>query len=377
LDSYGRVEVALNLEEPDRVPLFEMHISTWIAKELLGREPVAYNTPLIMNLMSKGRAPNLNRAIAEDLEELTLKVGLDFLRVPHGQNPGIQVKKAGESRWLIDGGSYVWTSGTLWREDWGFQREVEAESLIEALKSRIEAYEEGEDEAAFQVLRTLAERLKGKLFLTFDSDGSWGPIVSNPPLLRAVLKWMYTDPELVRRIINLYTDLAIQMGVQALEEGADAILMCVDYGYSKGPWMSPNHFKSFVKPALERQCRAFKGAGGYAILHSDGNIWPILGDVVEAGVDAYQGIDVEAGMDLAEVKANYGDRLCLIGNVHPATIDFEEPDAVLAEVRRCIGQAASGGGYVLSSSANISVNKNSGNFILMLEAARRIGRYSP
>ena len=58
-------------------------------------------------------------------------------------------------------------------------------------------------------------------------------------------------------------------------------------------------------------------------------------------MDAYQGIDVMAGMSLAEVKRRYGDKLCLVGNVDPRVIEFGAPEDVEREVDRCLRE---GGG---------------------------------
>ncbi len=375
MNSYERAISAIELEEPDRVPLFEMHISPWIAKDLLRREPVAYNTPRILDLLAEKRNFRVNEAMAADLENITRLTKLDFIRVPHGRNPSLKVRKIGKLRWLIGGTRYAWKSGTLWREELDFSKEIEIGQIVESIKESIEKYESGEYHYTFHVLKLLAKRLKGKFFLTFDSDGSWGPIVSNPPLLISVLKWMYTNPSLPKKLIDTYTDLAVKVGVMALEEGADGILMCVDYGYSGGSWISPSNFRRFVKPALERQCKAFKKAGGFAILHSDGNIWSLMDDVVEAGIDSYQGVDVEAGMNLELVKKKYGDKISIIGNVSPVIIEYGKPKAVVNEVKRCIRQAAWGGGYILSTSANLSVNKNTENFLLMIKALLRLGKY--
>jgi len=134
-------------------------------------------------------------------------------------------------------------------------------------------------------------------------------------------------------------------------------------------------FEKFVKPALARHVNAFKRKGAFVVLHSDGNIAPLLPHVVDAGVDAYQGIDVMAGMSLAEVKRKYGDRLCLVGNVDPRVIEFGTLDDVEREVDRCLREGGREG-YVLSASANISANTNARNFIYMIEYAKRKGFFS-
>ncbi|MEM2913418.1 MAG: uroporphyrinogen decarboxylase family protein, partial [Candidatus Bathyarchaeia archaeon] len=242
------------------------------------------------------------------------------------------------------------------------------DSLIEQCKrSEVDV-----DPKIFDVLRYLAKRVGGKFFLSFDADGSWGPIVSNPNLLRHVLVWMYKRPEIVKALIEFNTRYALELGSWAIDEGADAIQMCVDYGNKLGPWFSPEMFRKFVKPALKKQCDAFKLKGAFAVLHSDGNIAPILSDVVEAGINAYQGIDVIASMSLKYVKENYGDKICLVGNVDPRILEFGKREDVTMEVERCLRE---GGfkGYVLSASANISANTNADNFLYMIEYAKKRG----
>ena len=202
-----------------------------------------------------------------------------------------------------------------------------------------------------------------------------GPIVSDPPLLMDVLRWMYTRPDLVKALINHYTDRAIEIGEAAIDEGADGILMCVDYGYSEGPWMSARHFREFVKPALKRQVKAFKKRGAFALLHSDGNIDPLLPDVVDAEIDACQGIDYQANMDLERVKRDFGEKNCLMGNVSLRVLEDGSEEDVVNDVLRCIRTAAPGGGYVLSASANVSVGTNVRNFLLMIETTRKYSKY--
>jgi uroporphyrinogen decarboxylase len=51
------------------------------------------------------------------------------------------------------------------------------------------------------------------------------------------------------------------------------------------------------------------------VVHSDGNLTPLLDMLVDAGVDGINPVEPKAGMDLAELKARYGTRLALIGGM--------------------------------------------------------------
>jgi uroporphyrinogen decarboxylase len=97
--------------------------------------------------------------------------------------------------------------------------------------------------------------------------------------------------------------------------------------------------------------------------------------MVDGGIDAYQCIDVQAGMDLVEVKRRIGEKVCLIGNVALQILEKGATGEVEGEVRRCIDSAALGGGYVLSPSANVSVGTNASNYMYMIEVAKKYGKY--
>lgn len=366
-----RVLTALKLEEPDRVPLFELHVPSAISRKVLNQETVLMgDAEPCYRLISEGTSVELiNDTIASELVRCCRSLGLDFIRVSGSFLPSTQVTRA-DGHWIVNGGRYKYSFGSMWRLD-----EPESYDPDEVLNGSRGAELHEIPPETFSVLRRVRQVVRDEFFLSFDADGSWGPIVSNPNLLKHVLLWMRRRPDVVEALINRHTTSAIQLGEAAIDNGADAIMMCVDYGLGAGPWMSPEMFRRFVKPALARQCAAFWSKGVYPILHSDGNIMPLLPDIVDAGVMAYQGIDVIAGMDLRAVKEEFGDRLCLIGNVDPRVIEFGSRSDVEGEVRRCLESAAEGGGFILSVSANVSANLNADNFFHMLEYARRVGRY--
>lgn len=73
-----------------------------------------------------------------------------------------------------------------------------------------------------------------------------------------------------------------------------------------------------------------KELGLYVIKHTDGNLWPILDRIIDSGIDCLDPIDPQAGMDLGEVKAKYGQRVALKGNVDCAQLmTFGTPEEVV------------------------------------------------
>jgi uroporphyrinogen decarboxylase len=81
-------------------------------------------------------------------------------------------------------------------------------------------------------------------------------------------------------------------------------------------------------------------------------------------------------MDIKEIKKDYGKRTCLLGNIDCSfLLVFGSPDEVRQNVRDTIAMAAPGGGYIISSSNSIHPGCRPENYLAMVDAARKYGRY--
>ena len=78
--------------------------------------------------------------------------------------------------------------------------------------------------------------------------------------------------------------------------------------------MSLKQFKEFVLPGLQRVINIAKERDIPLLEHCEGYIWPLLGILVHAGIEAYHQSEPTAGTDIGEVKSTYGDRMAVIGN---------------------------------------------------------------
>jgi uroporphyrinogen decarboxylase len=149
-----------------------------------------------------------------------------------------------------------------------------------------------------------------------------------------------------------------------------------DWASSKGPMFSPRHFQEFVFPRLLQITDLCHRYHVPYVKHTDGNINALLDGMLAAGVDGFHAIEPRAGMDIARLKREYGDRLTLIGNVDCSTVLVEGPlEAVRAQTERVIRTAAPGGGFLLSSSNSIHPGVKPEYYFEMLATARRVGRY--
>ena len=81
-----------------------------------------------------------------------------------------------------------------------------------------------------------------------------------------------------------------------------------------------------------------------------------------------------AGMDLKHLKEEYGDKLCLIGNIDVSQLlPYGTTDEVFTAVKKCITDAAEGGGYMLGACTDITNSCKLENVLAMIEATKKYG----
>ncbi|MCE5237744.1 uroporphyrinogen decarboxylase family protein [bacterium] len=162
----------------------------------------------------------------------------------------------------------------------------------------------------------------------------------------------------------------------AAHGGLDGFALCADYCLNTGPFLSPGQFAEFVTPYLARLIQAERDLGFHVIKHTDGNIMPILDQLVQCRPHALHSLDPQAGVDLAEVKRLYGDQVCLIGNVNCGLMDTGTEDEVRESCRYALKHGMPGGGYIFSTSNCIYTGMRLSRYELMLDIWRAEGLYA-
>ena len=158
------------------------------------------------------------------------------------------------------------------------------------------------------------------------------------------------EPELLHEEAERMCVEAIERNRRLFDAGCDGFILCSDYCFNKGPFISPTMFREFITPYLTRIIADIRAQGGYAIKHTDGNIMPILDQLVEANPHALHSIDPMAGVDIAEVKRLTAGKVALCGNVHCAAMQTGTEAEVVASAEYCLTHAKPGGGYVFCTS---------------------------
>lgn len=158
------------------------------------------------------------------------------------------------------------------------------------------------------------------------------------------------DRDFVARLLDTRTDWCITVYRRAIELGAEAVVLGDDAASTSGPMVTPDLWRELVLPCHRRIVEALDVP---IIWHSDGDIRRLLPMAVEAGFVGVHGLDPIAGLNLADVKRDFGSDLVLVGNVDVRVLCSADMAAVRDEVDRCLMDGGAGDGYMLATCNSI------------------------
>ena len=339
MTSEERVLCVLQRQQPDRVPHFE-----W----------------LVDHRVREALCPG-----SKDHNDFAVQIGQDAVIV----DPIFKKERVGTNRWLSEWG-YI-------SQDTAEEHGIEVESPIKTMAD-FEQYTppDPHEPWRFAAVESAVQQYKGhKALIVHLNDVFSLPryLMGMQDLLMAIV----LEPELVKALVEMSVKVNLELAKEVAARGAKIVYTGDDYAYNKGPLMSPRHFREFFYPGLCRVMGGYKALGLYVIKHTDGNLWPILDMIIDSGIDCLDPIDPQAGMDLAEVKAKYGQRVALKGNVDCAQLmTFGTPPEVIAATKEVLRKGMPNGGFILSSSNSIHSAVKPENYLAMLQAWQEYGRYS-
>lgn len=132
-------------------------------------------------------------------------------------------------------------------------------------------------------------------------------------------------------------------------------------------FMSPSDFDKFVLPFLTDTCDAAKRAGATVIAHLDGDYTKTIQKV--AGIDSIDVLQLEY-TDILEAKKKVGDEKCISGGLHPSHLVLHSPRQVYEEAGALIRKCKSGGGFILGSACEVPMNAKPANIKALVKASK-------
>jgi uroporphyrinogen decarboxylase len=157
----------------------------------------------------------------------------------------------------------------------------------------------------------------------------------------------------VHALMEARTQWCLAVFAQAVALGVEVMVMGDDSAYHGGPMISPKMWREFVLPCHRRIVETLPVP---VIWHSDGDIAKLLPMAVEAGFAGVHGLEPWS-MSLSSVKAEYRDKLTLLGNADVRLLCGSDVEAVHGDIRRCLDQGGRSG-YMFSSCNSIFAGMN-------------------
>jgi len=198
-------------------------------------------------------------------------------------------------------------------------------------------------------------------------------------------------PDETAGMIKTFAGNVIKQIEACATAGVDGIILGEDIAYKQGPYISPEDVNRLLLSCWKEQVKKAQDLNLPIFFHSDGNINALLPIILEAGFDGLQCIESGARMDIKEIKKNYGDRLCLMGNIDPAllagTIDqapdlqqedlsVNDPKVLFADLNRAVtdlaSDAADGGGFIFGTSSGLYAGLSPHKVRYMFELAGKL-----
>ncbi len=207
----------------------------------------------------------------------------------------------------------------------------------------------GSEDEILRLVDLVREKSGDKYFLMLHGDSTYG--IPNGENMIQFTEWLLASTDEAKKQAQDNVNAALEKAERLMKHGGlDGFALCSDYCFNTQPFLSPALFAELVTPYLAQLCRGYRDLGFYAIKHTDGNIMPILDQLVAAKPHALHSLDPQGGVDIAEVKRRYGNQVCLIGNVNCGLLTSGTDEEVIESARYCIRHGMPGGGYIFSTS---------------------------
>jgi len=192
---------------------------------------------------------------------------------------------------------------------------------------------------------------------------------------------MYDEPDLVDALMQHIVDYYAEVSRRIFDAAADVIdifFIGNDLGSQTGPLLGVPLFERFLLPHLARLIDLGHQYHLKVLLHCCGGFAPLIPSLIDAGLDGLHTVQPSCvGMDLATLKAEFGDRMLFNGCIDSHHVLIEgTPEYVREQTRRVIDIMAPGGGFVAGASHDAILEETPvENVLAMFDTVREYGRY--
>ncbi len=343
MDSYARPNKQRTADVfrgriPDRVPVFEVLVENPALEYILGRPPSVAST-------LAGLSP-------EEYVDFAQKTGQDVIGLNFYFTPFHTTDTAGREVLLTD---RIRTREDLARLS---HRVPDATEDTFALLDKYQKAVSGTDIGLFVLTGA---------FMTHAYDSLFG--------FEDFMYLLYDDLGLIEDVLELQTEYYVQVSKRLVDYDLTFFYVGDDVAFKSGTLFHPDLLRRIWLPRIARIMEPAVERDIPILFHSDGNIWELIPDLLDVGMDGLNPIE-PYGMDIHEVKRRFGDTLTLVGNLDVGgVLSRGTPEEVRQEAGELIANIGKRGRYILASCHSITANVPPENYLAMVKTAQEQGRY--
>lgn len=171
------------------------------------------------------------------------------------------------------------------------------------------------------------------------------------------MMWAMTDTEDIKSVTAKVIDYEVSRARTFIDHGVDAIMIADDIAFNTGLFLPPHIMDELAWPFYRQMITEIKACKDVPVfLHTDGDIRKVLPQIVDCGFDGLQSLQPSAGMDIMAVKRQFGDKVCLMGNMDlDHLMTYGTPEEVAEQANWLCENIGKDGGHILST-CNILTN---------------------
>ena len=229
---------------------------------------------------------------------------------------------------------------------------------------------------AERLLTKIREISGDEYFLTMHGDPTLD--IPNGTNMMELSERLYDDPEglIAEQEKHMSDMLEFAENINKTGTLLDGFTMCKDYCFNANPYFSPEIFGDIIAPILSKCIDSYRSMGFYTIKHTDGNMMPIVEQIIQCKPDGLHSIDPQGGVDLKYMMDKYSDKVTMCGNVNCAHLQTGTEQEVIADVKRSLKDGMSKGkGYIFCTSNCVYTGMPLERYELMMKIYRENGVY--
>jgi uroporphyrinogen decarboxylase len=365
----ARMNAALRHEEPDRVPMGEFYWGAFLDRwrRELGLAADAnpyqhYDLDWIVTMPNMDPHIRSFEIVAETVEEVVVRTGFEAVVRKRFDMPMPE--------------SVSWETDTIEKlESFEFEAPGDPRRFFEGGDNHIAGVGDG--------YARNSPPWRDTVLSLRDDFAVYGSMVEASEVMTrligqmSTLYWTGEHPERFGEQVLRAGEFCRQCCEAQLEAGGDLIdgmVIWGDVAFSSNLFFSPDYWRAYYRPAVEAMIRMCHDRGLPVIYHGCGNVKAILPDFIEMGLDAYNPLEAKAGLDVVDLRREYGHAIAFCGNSNIQVWEEGNEEKVRREVVRKLN-AAKGGGFLFQSDHSVSSGVSGQTYDLIVKLVREFGQY--